>query len=700
MRKNPACHYLRLILLSGITVLSVVILKPYSAYAHQNPNSSESDDIIIVTGSGNQRALNKTALSVSQLSQTDIENIAAIRVGEIFANVPGVVFSGLNGPREIAQIRQPLAFDNRVLFLEDGVPLQSSVFFDQSALAYSLALAAPGTIEVLRGPGTALYGSDALTGVIHIRSRDIPTQSRISFRARGGQFGLYDTAGEIGGPLSDEHRLSLTAAGAGEDGFRDQTAFNRQHVLVKHVFEPHADFEIGTNATWSRYETESATAIPFEDFLNGSRASGLSPTIDPEDVIERGEYARIQSTLRTQLSETLTFTATPYWRRQEISASAVFQPATIPRTDATVSTFGILPRLFWKQTHGETVAGVDVELTDFDRFTFQDAPDTVVFGSLFRQGVQFDYSVRYRGLSPYIQHTQEFGNLIFDIGLRYDELQYQFDNRLVEIPGDARLQLTDRTDRFSALSPKASLLWEVSDRHSLFTRYARGFRIPRESDLYELEEGQTDFQLEPERLDSIEAGWRGNFQNLSAELVGYWSVSRDGLITDIQTAAGNITINGASSRFAGIEFSTAVRLPANFELSSAFAFQDFRFRQRSADGPDPFDGNLISQSPRTLGSISLSQTIHQLSDWQNTIRLRHIGRWALNDANTLFTDRTFILDYWSAISVSRNLQFELKIENITNSLFPVFANAPSFAPAGRARPGVPRTVSAGFRTSF
>ncbi len=656
------------------------------------------EDILVV--SGRPSAISRTAAAVFVIEASEITDLAALRIGDVLASAPGTFLSGLNGPREIVQIRQPLAFDNRTLFLEDGVPLQSSIFFDQSALGYSIALASPGGVEVLRGPGTALYGSDALSGVVHVRSKAAPADFKAGLRARAGDFGLFDVAAEFGGPISSRQRLLVTGAVSGEDGFREETAFHRAQALARHEGR-FGRAETDSGFAFTRYETESATAIPYSDFLEGSRESGLSVLVDPDAAVEEGLYARAHSRIAWRASESLRFEATPYLRRQEIRATATFQPATAPRSDVTVETVGLLPRLYWD--HGDaaaTVAGVDIELTWFERFTFQDAPDTVVFGDLFRQGAQFDYAVAFRGISPYVQHQQSFGPVTITLGLRYDRLRYDFDNALEEVPGDARLQSEDRIDRFDAFSPKAGLVWELSPTHSLFARYARGFRIPRESDLYELEEGQGTFALKPETLDSGEIGWRWRGRRASLELVGYWAVSRDGVITDVQTAAGNISVNAGSARYAGMEMAAGADLGAGLRADAVFAFQDFRFRRRAADGPDPLDGNLISEAPRTLGTLTVAWIPRFYERVRIAARLRHIGRWALNDANTFFNEDEYVLSLFAGWRATDRITLDLKVENAADAIYPVFADAPVFAPAGRARPGPPRTVSGGVRFAW
>ncbi|MEO0882261.1 MAG: TonB-dependent receptor [Pseudomonadota bacterium] len=697
--------------LSRVSVIALLCaLGSANAYSQAVSDDDLSADILDpVIVSGRAQSLERTAASVSVLPGEYIERLNALRLGDVLADVPGVFFSGLNGPRETPQIRNTLSFDNRTLFVEDGVPLQSSVFFDQSALGYSTALASPGSVEVLRGPGTALYGSDAFTGVIAANTQTTDS-SAVSgnLRARGGEFGLFDVAASVNVPIGENQALRITGAVAGEEGFRDETAFRRAHGVVRYGAE-FGQWSIDSLATFTDSTTESATSIPFSDFEAGDIfGSGLNPQVDPEEAEEDIEYFRLQTKVSYETETTLgatRFEITPYFRSQEVASTLTFQPATTPRETADVDTFGLLPRAYFDHVDGSTtIIGVDLEFTDFDLLLEQTRPDAVVFGSLFLQGVQFDYNVGFNAYSPYIQHERPLfsDRLTLTLGLRYDRLRYDFDNNLEEIPGDARLQVEDRIDTFDSFSPKVRLLWDVTDTQQLFARYARGFRTPRASELYELEEGQSEFVLDPEIADSGEIGWRATwFDNrLSTELIGYIQVTRDGVITDVQTAAGNISINAGERRFAGIELAVNADLPFGFDAQLAFAYQDFEFTQFGAEPGSPFDGNQIEEAPETLGNLTINWTPEFYDRVTLTNRLRHLGQWPLNSANTLFTDDEFIWTLLGEWRITDNLAAELRIENITDNNFAIFADAPSFAPAGRARPGQPRTVSGGIKLVF
>ena len=67
-------------------------------------------------------------------------------------------------------IRQPITTNPVYLYLEDGIPTRSTGFFNHNAL-YEINVPQAGRIEVFKGPGTALYGSDAIGGIINVSTR-------------------------------------------------------------------------------------------------------------------------------------------------------------------------------------------------------------------------------------------------------------------------------------------------------------------------------------------------------------------------------------------------------------------------------------------------------------------------------------------------------------------------------------------------
>jgi outer membrane receptor protein involved in Fe transport len=84
-----------------------------------------------------------------------------------------VYVSQLSGEGHSMAIRQPISTKPLYLYLEDGIPTRATGFFNHNAL-YEVNIPQSGGIEVLKGPGTASYGSDAIGGVVNVLTRPAP----------------------------------------------------------------------------------------------------------------------------------------------------------------------------------------------------------------------------------------------------------------------------------------------------------------------------------------------------------------------------------------------------------------------------------------------------------------------------------------------------------------------------------------------
>src|SRR5208337_3526926 len=88
---------------------------------------------------------------------------------------------------------------NKILI--DGIPANDIGGFVELA---NIASSGIRQVEVLRGPNSALYGSDALAGVISLTTtRGSTPLPLVSYLAEGGNFATYHQDGSIGGQLSN-----------------------------------------------------------------------------------------------------------------------------------------------------------------------------------------------------------------------------------------------------------------------------------------------------------------------------------------------------------------------------------------------------------------------------------------------------------------------------------------------------------------
>ncbi|TAN52895.1 MAG: TonB-dependent receptor [Methylococcaceae bacterium] len=146
------------------------------------------DDILQVNiSTGTQKPLARTPTTTSMVTAQDIERMGAVDVFDVLEMIPGVhVYPAQDGAMSAAvDIRGLHSVKGaQVLFLRDGKPVRSVEFAAQPEI-FRMSAQLIERIEVIRGPGSALYGADAFAGVINV----ITKKNANMLGARGGSFG-------------------------------------------------------------------------------------------------------------------------------------------------------------------------------------------------------------------------------------------------------------------------------------------------------------------------------------------------------------------------------------------------------------------------------------------------------------------------------------------------------------------------------
>lgn len=127
--------------------------------------SGAAADIITITNTREPIRLWDVPASIGVVHGRSLQETAPAHPQQIMSQIPGVAVAVTNGEGHTTAIRQPFTTAPLYLFLEDGVPTRATGFFNHNAL-YEVNLPDAASIEVIRGPGSALYGSDAIGGVV------------------------------------------------------------------------------------------------------------------------------------------------------------------------------------------------------------------------------------------------------------------------------------------------------------------------------------------------------------------------------------------------------------------------------------------------------------------------------------------------------------------------------------------------------
>lgn len=166
-------------------------------------------EVVTVTATRTQVTAADTAVPVSVVGREEIEQKAVNSIGDIFRSLPGTSTVNEGGFQVRPRIRG--LDSNRVLILVDGERLNNSrTSTGQSGVEIGLVdVSQIESVEVVRGSGSVLYGTDALGGTINIITRDVPARRTDGFRF-GARLDTLFSSNERG------RRGNLAVNGAGK----------------------------------------------------------------------------------------------------------------------------------------------------------------------------------------------------------------------------------------------------------------------------------------------------------------------------------------------------------------------------------------------------------------------------------------------------------------------------------------------------
>jgi vitamin B12 transporter len=198
---------------AAISLTALAAALAAGAASAQTPKSTELDTLVVTaTRSGQAQDADRIGGSVTVLSPEMLARRQLRDVSDILRDVPGAAVSRIPGQ---TQVRLRGTEGNHTLVLIDGIEVSDPFAgeFDFGSLIADDA----ARVEVLRGQQSALYGSDAIGGVIHYITATGREAQGASARIEGGSFGSLNAAGRIAG-VSGHFDAALSASLVTTDG--------------------------------------------------------------------------------------------------------------------------------------------------------------------------------------------------------------------------------------------------------------------------------------------------------------------------------------------------------------------------------------------------------------------------------------------------------------------------------------------------
>ena len=201
----------------GASLLAILAASPLSALAQEATAGSTVDPLVVTASrSGDATPADLIGASVTVIDDAALQQRQTVVVSDILRDVPGVAVSRTGAVGGMTQVRIRGAEGNQTLTLVDGIKV-SDPFFDE--FDFGTIIADPDArIEVLRGQQSALYGSDAIGGVISYTTLTGKEAPGLHLNAEGGSMGTYAGGARVAG-VNGDLDYAISASGLHTDGY-------------------------------------------------------------------------------------------------------------------------------------------------------------------------------------------------------------------------------------------------------------------------------------------------------------------------------------------------------------------------------------------------------------------------------------------------------------------------------------------------
>ena len=688
---------------------AALLIVPCLTWPHATWAQASPTDTITVTTTREAVRLWEVPASIGLIDGRSLRETAPAHPQQIMSQIPGVAVAVTNGEGHTTAIRQPFTTAPLYLFLEDGIPTRATGFFNHNAL-YEVNLPDAASIEVVRGPGSALYGSDAIGGLIHVITRGASGRSGGSANLEAGSHGWRRLLAAA--EWSEGLRVSVNRTHT--DGWREATGYDRLSLGLRWDRALGNGLRIKSilNTTDIDQQTGANTPLPLNDYLQNPRRNNFAIAF------RQVQALRASTEWEWDRGPTL-WTLTPYARANAMVLNGSFNLASDPRVeDTNVRSLGLLAK--WRHDFGGTwkprlIAGLDLEHSRGTRV--EDALNTTRTGSgastiytAYTLGARiYDYAVDFHSLSPYAHlELQPAPTLRLTLGLRHDVIAFDMDNRITAAQTQAASrwygQLPEARARFEQVSPKLGLSWTPARELNLFASVHDGFRSPSESQLFRAgsatnaadagQRARLALGLKPIQATQAEAGLRVQHGDLSSEWVVYRLDKRDDLVTQRDLATNLSTaVNAGHTRHQGLEWSLGARLCAQWRVDSAWSWASHRYVDWVTATAN-FSGKAIESAPSVVGHTRL--TWRPSSRQFAQIEWARMGPYWLEASNSATFGRYAghdVFNLRASHRLSDRLRLSARLMNLSDRRHAdsasVSSNTPVFSPA------MPRSVYIG-----
>ena len=611
------------------------------------PSQSLLQQVVVSANRGEGVKRSLAPIAIATLSSKAIQDNKPTTIDQVLNKVSGVNMVSLGNEQHQMSIRQPMTTKSLFLYLEDGIPIRTTGLYNHNALL-EMNMASVKSIEVIKGPSSSLYGSEAIGGVVNLITTSPTTVPVIKLSAQGNNIGYKRgdlitsfSTGKWGFVVSGYHADK-------RNGFLEYSDYQKSTVTARVDYRFSEKTTLSNSVTWLKYYSDMSGGIDSAMFASRSFKNLQSFTYRKVDAL------RFRSTLSHMWSDKSKTQLTALYRDNSIGQNPAYRIKDDYRRQGSIfvgkkdlahgeinessfKSFSIIAQhrqnINWKKAL--LIGGINVDLSPstYSANYIKIKKDTISKKYTSYQSVDStltDYATK---LNNYAAFTNfEFSpveKLRVVASLRYDLFHYDFNNHLAP---SAFSGSPDMTNHFERLSPKLGVTYNFSERTGIYGNYSEGFVPPQVSELYT---GVRVPNIKPSIFYNYEiGGWAELVKDKLSVDASAYKLDGTNEIVSVKLDDGSFANqNAGKTSHKGIEIGlNATPLKdISFRFSGAYAKHEFvEFVEKGTQ----YNGNQMNNAPNWIYNTEIWYKPSYVKGLRIGVELQHVGKYYVDPLNT------------------------------------------------------------------
>lgn len=610
----------------------LLLLAPLGVYSQMKPKPPLDTlfSTVIVTASKSKEKRIESPVAISVINKQQIQEAKATRIDFLLNKVSGVFMPTIGNEQHMMSIRQPVSLKGLYLYLEDGLPIRTSGLFSNNALI-EINTAAIQQIEIIKGPASALYGAEAIGGVVNFIHAPKPTKNQLSISNHINNNGLlksdlvWNKAGKQSG-----WTLNLSKIGQ-KNGLLEYSNYTKSALSLKRDFTYKKNWTGYQQIQYIHYDGQMTGTVDSLKFQAQNYTTQQSFTFRKLDLFRFRQNLSYQWSEQQKTIINLLYRGNTMDQNPTYAIASTYNPTKFKgqinsnHFDAYV--LDLQHQIVLKDLKSKFIIGGYIDATrqgliahyidilkdpNLNKFTSYTKP---LVDSLIT-----NYKTKISNKAIYLNWIQPIvKNVRFNATIRHDQFNYVFKNRISGGTPSAN-------NVFNNWAPKLGATYNQPNWGGYFN-YSKGFVPPQITEIYNAV--RVPYLL-PQSFSNVEIGSWIRIPNGYIEWSLYQLNGRNEIISVRQPDGVNLNQNTGQTQHYGIEYQVKYTfnplLQFNFNGSNA----KHVYINTILKGTDISDKEMVA-APRFFSNLTL------LSQWDkafsSSIEWQHQSGYFMDEIN-------------------------------------------------------------------